>query len=144
MFPSVLRKVIELLRGTGDGGPESGWVGVESTSVEVKNVTYETEPEARRRFETHRKNVDVQLLLEGEERIYWANRESLGVIEEYDEEKDLVFHTGDAEAAVDMKPGMVAVFFPTDAHKPNCSRDEEPVRVRKVVVKVPADALVQR
>jgi YhcH/YjgK/YiaL family protein len=144
MFPPVLRKVIELLRDSGDEGPEPGWVGVETATVEVKRVTYETEPEASRRFETHRQNVDVQLLLEGTERIFWANRERLRVTEDYDEERDIVFHAGDAEAAIDMAPGVVAVFFPTDAHKPNCSPGGKPVHVHKIVVKIPADALVLR
>jgi YhcH/YjgK/YiaL family protein len=97
--------------------------------------TYETEPGNVRSFEAHRKHVDLQYLLSGREIIHWAPLQELTPVGEYSDEKDIVFLSGDSRARLRLSPGTFALFYPEDAHKPNCAWDT-PQPARKVVVKV--------
>jgi YhcH/YjgK/YiaL family protein len=98
-------------------------------------LTYNTEPESQRDFEAHRKYADLQYILNGREIIYWAPAGELSPSGEYSEEKDIVFLCGEAKAQLQLTSGSYAVFYPEDAHKPNCAWPR-PQQVRKVVVKV--------
>ena len=56
----------------------------------------------------------------------------------YSEEKDIEFLTDDkkrGEHRVYLEPGMAAIFFPEDSHKPSIAQND-PAKVRKMVVKV--------
>jgi YhcH/YjgK/YiaL family protein len=83
----------------------------------------------------HRRDIDVQYILSGQEVIHWAPTEELLPAGEYSEENDTMFFEAEGRARLHLTPGTFALFYPEDAHKPNCARDE-PERVRKVVVKV--------
>ena len=99
-------------------------------------MEYETEPAENRKLETHRRFVDLQLILKGRERMEWARAKGLQLSEEYDEAKDIAFWHGVGEADLTVTPGTFVVFLPEDAHKPNCSVDG-PETVKKLVVKIP-------
>ncbi len=102
-------------------------------------MAYDTEPAYRRMLETHKRYVDVQVLLSGRELIQWTPLRSLEPAVGYDTERDLAFWKDAPAAYVLMEPGQFAVFFPSDAHKPNCSVDPgSPSTNKKLVVKVPA------
>jgi biofilm protein TabA len=98
-------------------------------------MTYSTEPERERSFEAHRKYLDVQCILQGWEIIYWAPTEELSPMGEYSEEKDIVFLSGETRARLQLTSGSFAVFYPEDAHKPNCDWNG-PQQNRKAVIKV--------
>lgn len=91
-------------------------------------------------FETHRNYVDVQILVSGNEIIYVAPAELLGVeTVAYNEQKDIAFFAEPQQSiAIQMKPGVYALFFPSDGHKPSMSvshnQDES---VKKIVIKIP-------
>ena len=85
------------------------------------------------RLEAHRKYIDIQFVVSGEEWIGWrdlaACRESgLG----YSAEKEIEFYTAAPTKWFRVPPGSFAIFFPEDAHAPLAG--EGPVH--KVVVKV--------
>ena len=101
-------------------------------------MEYETEPAEERKLETHKRFADIQLILSGREKIEWTPLKGLAVETPYDEEKDVAFWKGEAEASLTLGPGSFAIFLPADAHKPNCSIDA-PAHMRKLVVKVPVD-----
>ena len=87
-------------------------------------------------FESHRKNIDVQFILEGEEIIEVDNIKNLNVDFEYDENMDLIKY-GDSifSSSIKLKKGDIAIFFPEDAHMP-CIKINESIKVLKTVVKV--------
>ena len=90
-------------------------------------------------FESHRRYIDVQALVEGEESIEILGIERLRVAVDYVPDKDLVKYTdSDFASRLRLVPGELAIFFPPDGHMP-CLRvsDSQPVLVRKTVVKVP-------
>jgi YhcH/YjgK/YiaL family protein len=130
-----LDKALAYLANTDFTTLEDGRHPIEGEAVYAILNTYFTEPETKRSFEAHRKYIDVQCILRGREVIFWTPTAELKPAGEYSDEKDIVFLAGESRARLQMKPGSFAVFYPEDAHKPNCAW-EQPEQVRKVVVKV--------
>jgi biofilm protein TabA len=92
-------------------------------------------PEGRK-FETHRKYIDVHALLSGQETIGSAPAASLKVTDPYDAAKEAeLFAIPASYDKLEMHPGLFAVFQPGEAHLPGCDLDG-PHETRKVVVKV--------
>ena len=98
---------------------------------------YETKVKNEVGFEAHRKNIDIQYLLKGEERIACMPIEKLTETEPYSEEKDAAFYAAEGVAAqtTTIGGGYFAIFFPQDGHMPQLCVGE-PKIVKKVVVKV--------
>jgi biofilm protein TabA len=99
--------------------------------------SYTTEDPERKPFEAHRRFIDIQVVLQGQETLYWAPLPSLEPRGEYSEADDIAFFTGSTGIAVPLEPGWFTVQFPQDAHKPGCPRGG-PSQVRKLVIKVAA------
>ena len=130
-----LDRALEHLASTDFSALEDGKHPIEGDELFALVSTYETEPETARSFEAHRRYIDIQYILSGREIIYWAALQELAPKDEYSDEKDIVFLSGAERARLQLSPGSFAVFYPQDAHKPNCTW-ESPQQVRKVVVKV--------
>lgn len=100
---------------------------------------YDTAASETKRFELHKKYIDVQALLEGNEIIYacpsLSSSSDTGV---YDGEKDISFFDLAEKEALPLllKPGNFTVLFTAEPHKPGCAV-KEAARVVKVVVKIP-------
>lgn len=84
------------------------------------------------KLEVHRRYIDIQVVLTGEDTMGWSPlagcRDSLG----FDEAKDVGFFGGSPEAWLRVGPGRFAVFWPEDVHAPLAGTGS----VRKAVVKV--------
>ncbi|MDB6128668.1 MAG: YhcH/YjgK/YiaL family protein [Verrucomicrobia bacterium] len=93
-------------------------------------------------FESHRKFIDIQVVLEGEERMDLADIGRLAVSKPYDAERDLIIYADYTEASIlRVKAGEAAVFFPVDGHMPTLRAGTVATPVRKTVVKVPLPAV---
>ena len=68
-------------------------------------------------FEVHRKYVDIQCLLDGEEWFEWADLRDLENKDDYNEAKDKGTPLGYG-MPFQLSPGMAVAFWPNDAHKP--------------------------
>ncbi len=99
---------------------------------------YDTEPVNDRRPEKHFKYTDIQLVLEGSEKIgYCPLKAEYKVTENKKDSNDIVFYEKvENENFVTLNPGDMAIFFPWEIHRPNCQSGKNPVSVKKVVVKV--------
>ena len=84
-----------------------------------------------RRFEYHRKFIDIQYIVDGVEEMEYADINALPE-GSFNEGSDIGFTNGEGTALI-LKSGDFAVFFPEDAHKPCIGEGV----VRKVVVKIP-------
>ncbi len=82
-------------------------------------------------LEAHRKYIDIQYVISGDESMGWKNREGLVHSKDYEEEQDLEFFQGEPESIVRVPPGSVVVFLPADAHLPLIGNGP----IHKVVVK---------
>jgi len=104
---------------------------------------YKTKARENAKLETHRKYVDIQVLLSGTEMIEVFPKQGLTVNEPYNPEKDVEFYQAPAEAPIKitLSPGQFLVFFPDDAHRPCLMTGNSPHPVKKVVIKVAIDLL---
>ncbi|MCH5276926.1 MAG: YhcH/YjgK/YiaL family protein [Desulfovibrionaceae bacterium] len=102
------------------------------------------------RYESHHVMADIQIVLDGEEAcqvlpIPADHPSPLTPEAPYDTGRDIVFYREKPEAAarICLRPGLFALFAPQDAHMPGLALSS-PCRVKKMVVKVPAAALLPR
>ena len=113
-------------------------VGEYQINHRVKAIVseYETKLENEYGYEAHRKNIDIQYLLSGEERIACLPVERLKETKPYNEEKDAAFYAADLKPQeMTISDGYFAVFFQQDGHMLQLSVDK-PMKVKKVVIKV--------
>ncbi|UUX34686.1 YhcH/YjgK/YiaL family protein [Fundicoccus culcitae] len=68
-------------------------------------------------YEAHRKYIDIQILLKGNELLYWNPIESLDEVIPYDAEKDIIFYDGSVDNPFSITAGTAYILFPWDAHK---------------------------
>ncbi len=93
---------------------------------------YETKPVQK--LEAHKKYIDIQVMINGEEYMGYTNIENTKVIEEYNEEKDVMFLNGNVDKLrADNKTFLI--FYPEDAHMPALCTDK-PQKVKKAIFKI--------
>jgi len=98
--------------------------------------SYPTEPADKKKFETHRRYIDIQYVFAGAEILGFADRERLTPTTEYDAERDLIFYAAPAIATASvLQAGEFVIYFPEDAHRGGCEAGKSEV-VRKVVLKI--------
>lgn len=113
-----------------------GRTDIDADRLYASVAAYETGAPEERRFEAHRRYIDVQALLAGEERINVSLEGGLPVLEAYDPQRDVIFLGPPRQAAsLPMRPGWFAVFHPHDIHRPGVQLGGAQ-RVRKIVLKV--------
>lgn len=128
-----LAKALDYLTGTELETVEAGCVEIDGERVFALFQSYETKPE-NDRPEAHRKYIDIQYLIEGEELIGVAPLALMERVAEAAPERDIWFYEGET-AKLPLGSGRFAILFPQDAHAP-CIAAGECRPVRKVVVKV--------
>lgn len=91
------------------------------------------------KLECHRRYIDIQLVLEGDEEMGWRPlAECRKPLDDYSAEKDLQFF-GDTPASwIAVPPGSFCIFFPEDAHAPLVNSGSS--RIRKLIFKVAAES----
>lgn len=95
-----------------------------------------TRPILEGSFESHRKYIDVQILVEGSEEVAWEDIRKLKVIVPYDSEKDAQRLAGHHEHVIKITPGIFFAAFPWDGHQP-VSHTMEMQSFTKIVMKLP-------
>ena len=100
--------------------------------VNIQVAKGKTREEAK--LETHRRMIDIQIPLSGEETFGYTPLCVLPELE-YNEEKDIIKYDGPADTYVTCKPGEMAIFFPQDGHAPCISNEPS---IRKAIFKVKA------
>ena len=99
--------------------------------------TYKTQGPAGPKFETHKKYIDIQLMVEGSEFMEIGTLVEFEVSEAYSPERDVMFyHPRNPVSSVLLKPTTIAIYFPEDVHRGGLWVGSEG-QVRKVVVKIP-------
>lgn len=144
LFSGAFEYVAELLDPGSVANKRIGLMSAGATGrIELADGAFAIEqvyqPKARPEgfFESHRKYIDVQVIVEGEELMEVEEISRLGVTDAYDPERDLIKY-GDTTMAslLRMRAGDVAIFHPSDGHMPALHWRGSGL-VRKTVVKVP-------
>ena len=112
--------------------------GVHQINPRVKAIVseYETKLVNEYGYEAHKKFIDIQCLLKGQERVACLPIERLKETKPYDEDSDVAFYSTDEKPQeMIIGNGYFAIFYPQDGHMPQLCVDE-PKMVKKVVVKI--------
>jgi biofilm protein TabA len=88
-------------------------------------------------WESHRKYIDVQCVITGEEKMGKSSLADATVIKPYEASKDVANYTAPG-TFYNVPAGTFIIFFPGDAHRPNISPDGNKKVVKKIVIKVRA------
>lgn len=111
---------------------EPGKVELEGDSLYASIQEPEGKPQSAAKLEYHRKYIDIQYVVSGNEGMGWAPLCGLGHDTGYDEKGDFGLFKDAPQSFFDVRPGCFAIFFPGDAHAPCLGTG---IR-RKVVIKV--------
>jgi uncharacterized protein, YhcH/YjgK/YiaL family len=85
-------------------------------------------------WEAHKRYIDIQYIVEGDEMIGYANVGKLNIRQEYDAVKDCLLLDGSGNF-FEIHKGEFVIFTPEDAHMPGLAV-KNPKPVKKVVIKV--------
>ena len=97
----------------------------------VESVPGRTRADAK--LECHRKYIDIQLVLEGNDEMGWkALADCIDPVSDYSTEKDIRFFHDAPATWIATPPGAFCIFFPEDAHAPLVSSGN----IRKVIFKI--------
>lgn len=140
-LPPVFARLCGKLKSLDLANLESGWQDLEE-GIRMNVMSFESTPAEGKKAEMHRKFVDIQLLIEGEEMIeYGLSQPDLSKYDEYRDEDDYQLTDAiDNKNEVILKPNMFAIFLPYEPHKPGNSVNGNSV-LKKLVVKVPVELL---
>lgn len=85
-------------------------------------------------WESHRKYIDLQFVIDGGEKIGVCRIDKATVTKPYDEAKDLINYTARGKVYTGGN-GSYFLFFPNDAHRPNITTGGNNVE-KKLVIKI--------
>ena len=115
---------------------EEGSYEIDGKDVYANVQNIKTKPVADKKWEVHRKYIDIQYIIKGEEKMGYGLLEDFDVVvDEYSEEKDVAFLNGDKFNFIDVQAGDFVIFYPNDVHAPMLSVLEDS-DVKKVIVKI--------
>jgi len=95
---------------------------------------YETKNLEQGLWEAHRKYIDIQYIISGQEKMGYSCLDNMKTSIEYEEKKDILFVTGQGDYLT-VNQGSFALFTPTDAHMPSIKVDN-PQNVKKLLIKI--------
>ncbi len=100
--------------------------------------SYTTKSVSDAKFEAHNKFIDIQILLEGTENIFYTDRAKLTEANPFDTEKDIVFYKENVAQSnyVTLDGTNFAMIFPHEAHAPQVQHNNQAQTVKKVVLKI--------
>lgn len=124
---------LEHVASTNLAAAPAGRYELDGNRVFVLVQDYTSKSQGDGRWERHRRYIDLQVVVSGNERIGYAPAASL---EEgpYDPDRDIAFLTGGG-SFVTLSAGHFMLLWPDDAHMPGIEAGG-PAPVRKVVVKI--------
>ncbi|MFA6408798.1 MAG: YhcH/YjgK/YiaL family protein [Gammaproteobacteria bacterium] len=133
---SLLSQALKFLRDTDFTKQEEGKYFLEGDDLFYMVQRCETKPFLEGELEAHKKYIDIQYLVSGEEYFGHAFLDDLSISKPYDTDKDCIFYSQPEKTTIlRLLPRMFTVFFPHDAHMP-CRHLDYPTKLLKVIMKV--------
>jgi YhcH/YjgK/YiaL family protein len=129
-----INKSFEYIRTTDLKNLPAGKYPIDGENIFALVSEYQTKPESEGKLEAHRKYIDVQFVISGEELMGYVPLGNQQILESYKEENDIVFFKGE-KTLTKVSAGMFAIFFPEDVHMPGISAGKIS-DVKKLVIKV--------
>ncbi len=129
-----IKKSFDYIRQTDLKTIKPGKYKIDRENIFALISEYKTKSEQEGKLEAHRKYIDVQYVISGEEKMGYVPLNGQQILEPYKEENDVIFFTGD-KSFTKVSYGMFAIFFPEDVHMPGISTGKIS-DVKKLVIKV--------
>lgn len=140
-YPQAIQKAVEYLKSNDFVNMEPGVYEIDGKKMYAQVFDADTDAAETKRPEVHEKYLDVQFLASGKEKLGFTPDTGKYEVDERFDERDLIFYKSvENEGFITSTPGCFCVFFPWDVHRPAVVADQ-PMKVRKVVVKVSIDLL---
>ena len=119
---------------------ENGSYDIDYNGIKMNVGKYFTKSENEKFWESHKKYLDVQIMIDGSERVAINDIRNMRE-KSFDPERDLVILEGNKLFDIVIENGDVLVFFPNDVHKPeldifNSENEEKCEDNKKIVTKV--------
>lgn len=132
-IPSEVKDFLKNLISTAEAGKV-----ILNDNVYANVEKYLTKNVNNAKFEAHEKYIDIQVLLEGDEYIYFTDKSKLTVKEPYDNSRDIVFYGEDVAnyPKIKLDGSNFVMLFPHEAHAPQVCVNNNNSEVKKVVVKI--------
>jgi YhcH/YjgK/YiaL family protein len=129
------KKAFDFLMKTDFSKLEIGKHELDGEDLMVILMEYETKDADECKMENHKKYIDIQYMVEGEELIGISTFHDQVPTEPYNEVKDVAFYSPEYTSLVKLQKGYFAIFFPQDLHRP-CIKTDRRTLVRKAVFKI--------
>jgi biofilm protein TabA len=127
-------KAFAYLKSTDLNKITKGKYPIDGDNVFASVTADSTKDYGKTNWESHRKYIDIQYVIDGEEKIGVYPVAKATVTKEYDEKRDAANYSADGKL-YSATPGTFFIFFPSDAHRPNITPGGNKVD-KKIVIKV--------
>lgn len=117
---------------------EKGRYEIDGANIFAIINEYDTVDAVGEQMESHKKHIDVQYIVSGEELIGHDFLQQQNPSKAYSEEDDYMLFAEKPAFFSKLEQNRFAIFFPSDLHMPNI-RVNGPARVKKVVIKIKVD-----
>lgn len=114
----------------------AGRYEIEGSEVFALIQEYETKELEDKVYEAHKMYIDLQYMLEGEERMGFLPIDKLSIEAPYSKETDAMLLGGE-KVLQGLRAGEFYIFFPEEPHMPGV-KNNETMKVKKVVIKIKA------
>ena len=129
-------KAFEALAGIDDSTPDER-ITVDGDNIFINLGEYVNKNIDECAFESHKKYIDIQYVLKGEEYIDICDEKLLEVTDNRLDTDDIAFWGNtDKFSRADLTEGIFVVIFPGEAHRPCVAPDGKGVKTRKAVAKI--------
>ena len=151
ILPKPLASALQFLKENDLTQHEAGRFDITLDGVNMILQVLDIETKTRNELlpEIHRKFIDVQFLCSGgPENAAYYNDDGTNKIHEdlLNSPRDICFYENNPnvrEGLIPLEVGTFAVYFPWDVHVPAVAVNDVPVKIRKIVIKVPLDECVK-
>jgi len=128
-------KAFEYLAQTDLAALDKGKYAIDGDNIFAIINEYDTVDAGQEQMESHKKYIDVQYIVHGEELIGHDILQQQQPSRAYDEQADYMLFAEKPAFFSRLEQNHFAIFFPSDLHMPNI-RIDAPARVKKVVIKI--------
>ncbi|MPM32666.1 hypothetical protein SDC9_79231 [bioreactor metagenome] len=129
----LFKKAFEYAGGLDMSNAPEGFVEIEGIYLKASVADTALKSKAESKLETHRKFIDIQIPIAGEEIFGWKSLKNLKeATGEYSRQNDFQLFNDEPSAFINVLPGEFIIFFPEDAHAPLIGEGT----TRKLIIKV--------
>ena len=127
------KKAFDYIKNNDLAKMEPGKIVLDGDNLFISLVEIDGKKPEVAKMEAHKKYIDIQIVLVGQEMMGWSAIENCKrEIAPYNAENDIIFYTDKPTSYITVNPGEFAIFFTEDGHAPAISNG----RIKKAIVKV--------